>query len=150
MVQRGLPVFWWIIKMQQIKSEEVQDWWPSLEPLVKQALCVYGMDELYEPRHIRDFVASGEMQCWVVLTGKLDYVKVVGITQILAYPKGLVAQVLCTASLDFGNDWQQCMENVREWAHLNGCKWVEVYGRQGWKRVLRDFDDAGVVLRRVV
>lgn len=38
---------------------------------------------------------------------------------------------------------------IEPWFWSQGCEWIEVNGRKGWKRVLPDYDEQAVVLRKM-
>lgn len=39
-------------------------------------------------------------------------------------------------------------EHTVPWLKSKGCKYVQIIGRKGWKRVLPDYEDVGIVLER--
>lgn len=39
-------------------------------------------------------------------------------------------------------------EHTAPWLKAKGCKYVQIIGRHGWKRVLPDYEDVGIVLER--
>lgn len=38
---------------------------------------------------------------------------------------------------------------IEQWFWDQGCKYIEIHGRRGWKRVLPDYEEIAVVLRKV-
>lgn len=39
-------------------------------------------------------------------------------------------------------------ETIEPWFWSQGCEWIDIQGRKGWKRVLPDYEDIAVVLRK--
>lgn len=37
---------------------------------------------------------------------------------------------------------------IEPWFWSQGCEWIEVQGRKGWKRVLPDYEEIAVILRK--
>jgi hypothetical protein len=37
---------------------------------------------------------------------------------------------------------------IEPWFWERGCEWIEIHGRKGWKRVLPDYGEVAVVLRK--
>lgn len=37
---------------------------------------------------------------------------------------------------------------IEPWFWSQGCQWIEVNGRRGWKRVMPDYEESAVVLRK--
>ena len=52
------------------------------------------------------------------------------------------------ASLDEDEDWTQAIEAIEDHARLIGCVSIQVKGRKGWKRVLKDYNEIQVTLER--
>jgi hypothetical protein len=52
------------------------------------------------------------------------------------------------ASLDEDEDWTQAIEAIEDHARLIGCSSIQVRGRKGWKRVLKDYKEIQTTLER--
>lgn len=39
-------------------------------------------------------------------------------------------------------------DTIEPWFWSQGCEWIELHGRKGWKRVLPDYRESAVVLRK--
>lgn len=37
---------------------------------------------------------------------------------------------------------------IEPWFWSQGCEWIEIHGRKGWKRVMPDYEEKAVVLRK--
>lgn len=137
------------MRLYQIKAEEVEGWWPYLRSLVWEGLKSFDLCNFYESEHIKHYCASGEMQCWICFNGEpiIDNISSVGITQMVAFPKALVLQVLLAVSKKEGTDWEYCSSIIFDWARANNCKFYEIHGRKGWKKVFPTAQDKGIVLR---
>lgn len=39
-------------------------------------------------------------------------------------------------------------EHTEPWFREKGCKYIQIFGRKGWKKVLPDYEDRGVILTK--
>jgi hypothetical protein len=39
-------------------------------------------------------------------------------------------------------------EVIEPWFWSQGCEWIELQGRKGWKRVISDYEEVAVILRK--
>lgn len=40
-------------------------------------------------------------------------------------------------------------EIIEPWFWSQGCEWIELQGRKGWKRVMPDYEETAVILRKI-
>lgn len=91
--------------------------------------------------HVRTAIEDGEAQLWPMgEDGAL-------VSEVIETPTGLRA---CRLWLAGGNMAALLMAEkvVSEWAQEQGCKVMEIIGRQGWQRVLPEYHKAAIVLRK--
>lgn len=96
--------------------------------LLEAALEVEGSG-LYTFRDVVDYLLSGRVHLW-------PGTKAAVVTCIHELPQGKS----CTIWLA-GGDLDECLEiekTITEYAREQGCKVVEIHGRAGWARVLKD------------
>lgn len=70
------------------------------------------------------------------------------VTEIVDYPQRSVCRIWLA-----GGDMDELMEaekKVCEWAAENGCTGMEIIGRKGWERQLKDYKSASVVLTKEI
>jgi hypothetical protein len=91
-------------------------------------------------KHVLDDLYSGEKQIWLHSTGEVFTATV--ITQIVEYPSKRTCEVTYLGgdgSLDIIRD-KKHVQQVEEWARYNQCQDIQIIGRKGWLRVLKDQD----------
>lgn len=68
------------------------------------------------------------------------------ITEIVDYPKRAVCRIWLA-----GGDLDELMEaekSIAYWAKTQGCNGMEIVGRKGWSRKLKDYRQSAVVLMK--
>lgn len=98
--------------------------------------------------NIREFLRAGTMQLWIVLGDRGEALAVV-VTEIVAFPGAKVCVVRGLA----GNDrdrWLHHLAEIETWAKGLECSRVEVRGRKGMAKVLRDYKLTAVFLEKEI
>lgn len=82
-----------------------------------------------------DDLALGHKQLWVNdCNGEFTTTVV---TQIITYPKKKTLEICYLGGLDTLNQLSE-IKIIEEWARIEGCKDIQVIGRKGWLRALKD------------
>ena len=97
---------------------------------------------------VREDLEQGKAQAWGMRRGNT----ILGfwITRIeVAYGKkyGLV-WITCGTCLHEGVPLYR--ETIEPWFKSLGCQWIEIIGRKGWKKILDDYREDAVVLRKAL
>tara|TARA_R110002012_G_scaffold89358_1_gene219449 strand:+ start:1131 stop:1538 length:408 start_codon:yes stop_codon:yes gene_type:complete len=121
--------------IEGIKGESVEVWWPLVEEYLNTAL-EYSLGE-YSITDIKNACISKNMQLWVKL-GKET--KGAFVTKIAKYPqKNLLIVILLG-----GNEFQEWRDEadalLNAFGKQNNCEYVELFGRKGWGKMLKDID----------
>ena len=112
--------------------------WRKVKPLVQKAL--EHSDE-YSLGDVLHFAHSGMWQLW---HGHQS----VAFTRLVVYPQHKVCVfILAAGEL---SEITALEPQICQWAKEQGCKYVEIYGRRGWKRSLPAYDEQSVILRKAL
>jgi len=68
------------------------------------------------------------------------------ITEIVDYPQKAMCRIWLA-----GGDLDELMDaeiSIAHWAKIHGCDGMEIVGRKGWSRQLKDYRESAVVLTR--
>lgn len=100
----------------------------------------------YNEKAIVDGLITGAMQLWVLFD---DEIKMSMITQIMTYPTGLkVCEVTLLGGLD-SKEWVNfVVGELDKWAVSLGCHSLQIIGRPGWEKVLKNWGKIAVMLER--
>jgi hypothetical protein len=114
--------------------------WAKARPLIKRALKYSG--GTHTPEDVFDAITSGGAQLWCGAASVI-------VTQIVVYPR-LKACRIWLAGGDMAELTETMLPDVEAWAKAKGCKRMQVVGRKGWARVLRDYREPSVVLEKEI
>ncbi len=121
--------------IEGIKGDNVEAWWSLVQEYLITALK-YGLGE-YSIGDIKSACKSKDMQLWVKM-GK--EVKGAFVTKIAKYPQ---KNLLCVILLG-GDEFQEWRDEadalLNAFGKENNCEYIELFGRKGWGRALKDID----------
>ena len=118
-----------------MKGENVEVWWSLVQEYLITAL-EHGLGE-YSIEDIKESCKSKDMQLWV----KMDReVQGAFVTKIAKYPQ---KNLLCVILLG-GDKFQEWRDEadalLNAFGKEHNCEYVELFGRKGWGRALKDID----------
>lgn len=125
-----------MLQPYRVDAEHLDAVWPEAGPLLARALRYNRCLDLDD---VLAFVRSGAMDLLVVLDGDGAVVAALA-TEIVDYPKLRSLRIVLAG----GNDnrlleWRDPMHDLIEaGARQAGCSVLEIVGRQGWLRRLKD------------
>ena len=119
-----------------IQSKDVDDAWQYAEEFIVDALK-HGIGE-YLPEDIKLMCQDRRMQLWIKWGDKGPIGAFV--TQILNYPQLNVLLVLLLGGKTF-LEWKTEIDEILiGYGKEHNCKYVEFFGRKGWKNYLKDIN----------
>ena len=127
--------------MRLLETEEVALRWNEIEPRISKALH-HGIGECSSFDLFLDCM-GGNSQCW-------EHEGLVAITRFNHFPKYKQLQIVAIEGRFFVTDWEYCLEFLESFAKEMGCRNVSVWGRPGWKRLLKDYHEPYAVLVKEV
>jgi hypothetical protein len=121
--------------IEGIKGENIEAWWPLVQEYLITAL-EHGLGE-YGIGDIKNACLERDMQLWV----KMDReVQGAFVTKIAKYPQ---KNLLCVILLggDKFKEWRDEADALlNAFGKEHNCEYVELFGRKGWGRALKDID----------
>jgi len=115
-----------------LSREQITEHWHQVKGLLQQALD-HGVGE----SKLSDYLMHAlemKAQIWVVLDEK-DLIVCAAITQFIDYSSQRSLHIVGVAGVDF-QTWADQYYVVEKFAKDNNCLRVEMWGRQGWEKVL--------------
>lgn len=123
-----------------IYPQQVSEFWPHVEPFIKSATERCGTWSVGEVRQQLDRGAL----LWIVWNG--EAVKAACVTRLIRDNRGLVLDVVACGGED--QDWRRLYEDIEDYGRNEGCDISRIQGREGWKRVFKDYDVAWITLEK--
>jgi hypothetical protein len=105
--------------------------WPRIEMLFSRVV-----DEKVHLEDIYNFCLDGTWLLWVHQVPETGEITAAAITEFIEYPKVTHLKVLFLSGDD--GDWLSGMSIFERFACINQCAAVEIHGRKGWERVLKN------------
>lgn len=121
-------------ELRGVPSTQIDLAWPVAKQFVQVAL-----DRTEGEMSIKDVynaLLEQDMQLWILIDG----LNVIGalVTQIIVFP-GVKACRYVTLGGDVHGDFEAITDLIEEWAATQGCERMEIIGRPGWAKALKDF-----------
>ena len=122
--------------IEGIRSENIDGWWSLVKEYLIAALK-HGLGE-YSIEDIKKSCKSRDMQLWV----NFDKEGVQGafVTKISKYPQKNILCVLLLGGNEFIKWRDEADALLNAFGKENNCKYVELFGRKGWGKVLKDIN----------
>ena len=121
--------------IEGIKGENIEAWWPLVEEYLITAL-EHGLGE-YSTGDIKKSCKSKDMQLWVKMSKEVEGAF---ITKISQYPQKNILCILLLAGKNFSSWRDEADVLLNAFGKENNCEYVELFGRKGWGRALKDLD----------
>lgn len=120
-------------ELRGVPATQVDLVWTPVKHFIQAALDrtegEMSIDDVYNALIDRD------MQLWILL----DEFHVIGalVTQILEFPNVKACRYVAMGG-DVHGDFDEITGMIEQWAATQGCQRMEIVGRPGWARALRD------------
>ena len=121
-------------KVILVSPENIPTIWGNVIPLMEPS-----QNEQRE-LSIDDFLdrlMDGEMQLWVAIEGK--EIIACMISQFATFPQKRVLRIVYISGEGMDR-WIENFPMVEDFALMNGCTFLEVWGRKAWIKILKEWD----------
>lgn len=124
-----------------VPSDQVAAAWEQLAPVVSRVT-----DTPWSLDDVREELAEARAQCF----GLREAGSVVAliVTRIEKTPSHTYGLVWLAAGTALEQGLRFFAAEIEPWLFEQGCEWIEVQGRKGWRKMLPDYDEPAVVLRK--
>ena len=121
--------------IEGIKGENIEAGWPLVQEYLITAL-EHGLGE-YGIGDIKKSCKSKDMQLWVKISKEVEGAF---ITKISQYPQKNILCVLLLGGKNFSEWRDEADVLLNAFGKENKCEYVELFGRKGWGKVLKDLN----------
>lgn len=106
------------------------------------------VDEKCSLEDMYNKITDGDWHLWVATDYDTNMIYAVAITAFIEYPRSTNLRMIFVSG--DGENWPIALKVFEHFALVNDCHEVEVLGRKGWERVLRDrgYELKSVTLRK--
>lgn len=125
-----------------VDPEKVNEVWPHVEPLLATAMLRSGEMTMAD---MLSRLQDRRLLLWLVWDGT-EIVSAL-VTELAQTISGKVCVIVAMGGK--GRDrWLHLTSQLEEFARAEGCRAMRLYGRRGWKRVMRDYRETRIILEK--
>ncbi len=117
--------------------------WEQVEPLLLKGI-MYD-DNSYSGKNLLDAILKKEMQLWISWKDKVESAV---LTQIIEYPQFKVCRWFLAGGSNLHSWLEDLTRQVEAWAVANNIKRIELVGRKGWLKKLKDYKAKHIVMTK--
>lgn len=120
---------------QTLVTSSLDKTWERCAPYIQAALK-YAHDS-HKLADVRQSIEQGTAQFFPLEKSAI-------VTEIVDYPNRAVCRIWLA-----GGDMDELVEGekmITEWAKSHGCDGIEIIGRKGWQKILKDYTPTSIVL----
>ena len=101
----------------------------------------------YSKPDILQLIKERQQQIWLAREMQDDNIVMVCTTEIMDYPQRKTLLIhYCTG--DNYKSWLWVLDEIEAWARTQDFKMIEIYGRKGWQRILKDYKLEKIILSK--
>jgi len=120
----------------QVPVEDLEFIWSQVKPQIEKAL-----DGSYSSCDILEYIKQNRMQLWISWN---DGIEASFVTEVCDYPQLRVLRWVLAGGSNMESWLDLVTSKVEDWAKRNNCQRLEIVGRKGWTKVLRDYEPQAV------
>jgi hypothetical protein len=120
----------------QVPVEDLEFIWSQVRPQIEKAL-----DGSYSSYDILEYIKQNRMQLWISWN---DGIEASFVTEVCDYPQLRVLRWVLAGGSNMESWLDLVTSKVEDWAKRNNCQRLEIVGRKGWTKVLRDYKPQAV------
>ena len=132
------------MKHTLVPSEEVDLVWNDVKDLVKKT-----NDSILNEHDVYQLLKDGSYTLWLITDDNNKIVTAITMT-ILKYPRDYACKIVTCGGSRI-NEWlDEFLEKVEIIAKERGCSYLDIDGRAGWSKLLKDFTVDYYTLRKKI
>jgi len=132
----------YVLIVEIVPRLAIDDIWDSVKDLVAKT-----NDAVLNELDVLELLRNGTYTLWVAIDPVSNKVIVAATVEFVYYPRDKVCRVV-TVGGERLNDWIHHLTTLEEWAKKQGCTYMDMYGRRGWIKILKDYTEDCVLLRK--
>lgn len=124
----------------QVPKQDIFLIWTKVAPLLQKAL-----DGTYDIIDVEQGLQDNRFQLFISWNNGIESAV---ITEIAEYPKAKVLRYVLAGGTNLENWLEEIQEVIEKFAKKNHCTQLEVAGRKGWLKKLKDFKEKAILLSK--
>lgn len=124
----------WVVSA--VPPSEIKTIWPVVAPLLQPAIEYSG--GRIDMRSVFEWLTDGRYLLWVAYQD-VARIKAAFVTRVATYPRRKILAVDLAGGSNLNGWLEEVDKTFRAFSRQSGLSGVELYGRPGWARALRQF-----------
>ena len=125
-----------------IEKHEINGIWDQVKGLIAKT-----NDPVLNEKDILEYLLTGYYILWIATEKDSDTVVGAMTIEYAYYPRHKMCRIVTIAGEKM-SDWIDDLYIFEEWAKAQGSHYIGIYGRKGWKKVLKEYDEHCILLRK--
>ena len=128
-----------------IEKHEIPDIWNNVKDIISQGLV--SANDLLNDEDVLNYLNQGLYTLWIATEPDSDSVVAAMTIQYAYFPKYKMCRIVTIAGQRM-NEWIGDMYMLENWAKTQGCDYIDMYARRGWKKMLKEYKEDCILLRK--
>lgn len=125
-----------------VEKHEINTIWNDVKDLIAKT-----NDDVLNEEDILEYLKTGYYTLWIATEHDSDAIVWAMTTEYSYYPKHKMCRVVTIAGKRM-SDWIEDLYILEDWARAQGCAYMDMYARKGWKKVLKEYKEDCILLRK--
>ena len=126
-----------------VEKHEINNVWNDVKDLVAKT-----NDDVLNEKDILEYLKTGYYILWIVTEPDSDTILAAMTVEYAHYPRHKMCRVVTIAGEKL-NEWvDEGLLKLEDWAKAQGCAYMDMYARRGWKKVLKEYKEDCILLRK--
>jgi hypothetical protein len=126
-----------------VPIDEIDQVWDKVKDLIKKT-----SDEILNENDIYQYLIDGTYRLWLIIDNSNNKFVSACTTCFAYYPHHKACRIVTLGGNKLAEYYQYSITQVEEWAKEEECHFMEVFGRRGWAKIMKDYKEECVLLRK--
>ena len=124
-----------------VEQHEIDNVWDDVKGYIAET-----SDEILNENDVYEWLKTGFYTLWVATPRDSDKILGTMTLEYASYPRHNMCRIVSIAGKM--KDWIDDIYILENWAKAQGCHFLGLYGRKGWKKVLKEYDEHCILFRK--
>ena len=124
-----------------IEEHEIDSIWDDVKGYIAET-----NDEILNENDVYEWLKTGFYTLWIATPRDSNKILGTMTLEYASYPRHNMCRIVSIAGEM--KDWIDDIYILENWAKAQGCHFLGLYGRKGWKKVLKEYDEHCILFRK--
>lgn len=126
-----------------VPVDDIDHVWDKVKDLIAKT-----SDEVLNEDDIYQYLIDGTYRLFIIIEKKDNEFVTAYTTCFAYYPHHKACRIVTLGGSKLDEYYQYSITQVEEWAKEEECDFMEVFGRRGWAKIMKDYKEECVLLRK--